>query len=105
MVEAFADDYWEGKRVKKREAQIIFDKLDMEIRRTHHLIGWFVFEGKKILKTRISFGKGDIPGSIADKFRGQLKLNETEFKALIDCSLSKDEYIRILMKKGFITGN
>jgi len=88
--------------MKKREAQIIFDKLEMEIRQTHHLIGWFVYAGRKILKTRISFGKGEIPGAIADKFRGQLKLNDKEFRALIDCSLTKDDYVEILKRKGLI---
>lgn len=88
--------------MKKREAKIIFDKLELDTRQTHHLIGWFIYKGRKILKTRISFGKGEIPGNVEDKIRGQLKLKKKEFRELIDCSLNKEDYIEILKNKGLL---
>ncbi|HOT92433.1 MAG TPA: hypothetical protein PLJ78_09245 [Anaerolineae bacterium] len=89
-------------QLKKREVQRIFDKLELEVRSTHHTIGWFVYKGRKILKTRVSFGQGDIPLSVVHKLRGQLKLSLADFIALKDCPLSRDGYIAILKAKGFI---
>lgn len=89
-------------QLKKREAQRIFDKLELEVRSTHHIIGWFVYKGRKILKTRVSFGQGDIPATVVHKLRGQLKLSPADFADLKDCPLSREGYIAILKAKGFI---
>lgn len=90
-------------QLKKREVLHIFDKLELQIRSTHHVIGWFVYGGKKILKTRVSFGRGDIPRNVAHKLRGQLKLNVSDFLALKECPLDREGYIAILKAKGLIT--
>ena len=89
-------------QLKKRDALHIFDKLELEVRSTHHIVGWFVYNGQKILKTRVSFGRGDIPTSIVHKMRGQLKLSASDFKALKDCPLDREGYISILKAKGLI---
>ena len=39
----------------------------------------------------------------ADKIRCQLKVNEEQFRGLIDCDVSKDDYIKILTEKGVIS--
>lgn len=90
-------------QLKKREVARIFDKLEMQVRSTHHVIGWFVYGGRKILKARISFGKGDIPQRVVHKLRGQLKLSASDFVALKDCPLDREGYIAILKAKGLIT--
>jgi hypothetical protein len=89
-------------QLKKREVQHILDKLEMDTRTTHHVIAWFTFEGQKVLKTRISFGKGDIPSKVTHKLRGQLKLSQADFIALRDCPLDRDGYIAILKEKGLL---
>lgn len=89
-------------QLKKRQAQAAFDKLRLEIKATHHKMATFVYEGRCILRTRVSFGQGDIPGDVADRIRGQLKLNEQQFRELIQCSLGYEEYVEILRAKGFI---
>ncbi len=89
-------------QLKKRDALRIFDKLELQVRSTHHVVGWFVHDGQKILKTRVSFGRGDIPKNIVHKMRGQLKLNASDFKALKDCPLDREGYISILKAKGLI---
>ena len=89
-------------QLKKRQAQAVLDKLQMQVRSTHHKMGTFVYAGKPILRTRVSFGRGDIPGHIAAKFRGQLKLNERQFQDLIKCPLDYEGYVRILKEKGYI---
>lgn len=90
-------------QLKHRDVEAIFAKLEMEVRSTHHVIGWFTYRGKKVLKARFSLGKGDIPEKIAHKLRGQLKLNLDDFIALRDCPLDRDGYIAILKDKGLIS--
>jgi hypothetical protein len=88
--------------LKKRDVHKIFQKLDLEVRSTNHIYGWLVINGKKILRVHYSFGKGDIPAKISDKIRGQLKLDPTHFKNLIECPLSKEDYLNILKEKGYL---
>jgi hypothetical protein len=61
-------------QLKKQEAEKVFAKLRMRVKSTHHKMGTFLYEDKPILRTRVSFGKGDVPGNVGDKLRGQLKL-------------------------------
>ena len=89
-------------QIKKAEIEKIFGKLRLEERSTKHRYGWFCFEGKKILRVHFSHGKGDIPGRVSDKIRSQLKLSQKNFKELIDCPLSLDDYVVILKNKGLI---
>ncbi|MCP5047131.1 MAG: hypothetical protein GY940_08155 [bacterium] len=59
-------------------------------------------DGKKILRVHYSFGKGNIPGRVSDKIRSQLKLDQDNFKNLIDCPLSKEDYLEIIREKGYL---
>jgi len=79
-------------QLKKRDIRKIFQKLDLECRSTNHVYGWLVINGKKILRVHYSFGKGNIPAKVTEKIRGQLKLGQSNFKDLIDCPLSKENY-------------
>ena len=86
-------------QIKKAEIRKIFSKLKLDVRSTKHRYGWFTIEGKKILRVHFSHGKGDIPGRVTDKIRSQLKLSQNDFKSLINCPLSFDDYVEILKKK------
>jgi len=89
-------------QIKKVEIKKIFQKLNLQVRSTKHRYGWFIFEGKKILRVDLSHGKGNIPGRVSDKIRSQLKLSQKDFKELINCPLSLEEYEAILKNKGII---
>ena len=89
-------------QVKKVEIRRVFKKLELEVRSTSHHYGWFSFEGKKILRVHVSHGKGALPGRVSDKIRSQLRLSEDDFKELLACPLSRDEYVEILRRKGLI---
>ena len=89
-------------QIKKTEIKKIFQKLNLQARSTKHRYGWFIFEGKKILRVHFSYGKGNIPGRVSDKIRSQLKLSQKDFKELINCPLSLEEYEAILKDKGII---
>ncbi|MEA3485808.1 MAG: hypothetical protein U9R03_03770, partial [Candidatus Aerophobetes bacterium] len=84
--------------MKKREIEKIFRKLDLKVRTTGHNYGWLVVHGKKILRVHYSHGR-DIPNKIVNKIRGQLKLSEKDFKDLIKCPLTYEDYITILKQK------
>lgn len=86
--------------LKTREFDLISDKLEMQTRDTKHRIAIFSFEGKKVLWTKRSHGRGDL--TAADLIRQQLKLNEQQMKDLIGCSIDRDGYIEILKNKGVI---
>ncbi|MCP5108722.1 MAG: hypothetical protein GY950_35380 [bacterium] len=89
-------------QLKKRDIHKIFQKLDLEVRTTGHIYGWLVADGKKILRVHYSFGKGNIPAKITEKIRSQLKVDQQNFKDLIKCPLSKDSYLEIIKKKGYL---
>ena len=89
-------------QIKKSEIGKVFKKLKLDVRSTKHRYGWFVFEGRKILRVHYSHGKGNIPGRVSDKIRSQLKLTQKDFKNLIDCPLSLKDYETILKEKSLI---
>lgn len=88
--------------MKKKEIEKIFRKLDLNVRSTGHQYGWLLVNGTKILRVHYSHGRGDIPGKVINKIRGQLKLSKRDFKDLIECPLTYEDYISILKQKGFI---
>lgn len=90
------------KKVKKDEVERLFKKLGLKLRSTGHNYGWLIVNGKKILRVYYSHGKGDIPGKIVSRIRGQLKLSLKDFRDLIDCPLDYNSYINILKQKGII---
>jgi hypothetical protein len=89
-------------QIKKAEIKKIFQKLNLQVRSTKHRYGWFIFEGKKILRVHYSYGKGSLPGRVSDKIRSQLKLTQNDFRNLIDCPLSLEDYETTLKEKGII---
>ena len=88
--------------MKKKEIEKIFRKLDLNVRSTGHQYGWLLVNGTKILRVHYSHGRGDIPGKVINKIRGQLKLSKRDFKDLIECPLTYEDYISILKQKRFI---
>ncbi|MGV8123676.1 MAG: hypothetical protein AB2L14_28335 [Candidatus Xenobiia bacterium LiM19] len=88
--------------MKKADADRIFLKLSLNIRSTSHCYGWLVVNNRKILRVHYSHGKGDIPERVTQKIRGQLKLTLHDFRALIDCSLTREDYLEILKSKNLV---
>lgn len=88
--------------MKKVDIERIFNKLSLQVRSTGHNYGWLTVKNKKILRVHYSHGKGDLPDKIMHKIRGQLKLSEKDFKDLVTCPLTYDEYLDILKRKGLL---
>ena len=79
-----------------------FGKLRMETRESGDKLAFFVYKGKRILSTRRSHGKGKIEGNFPHRIRTQLRLNESEFRDLVQCPLDFDGYVEILKKRRII---
>jgi len=88
--------------MKISEIHKIFNKLNLQLRSTGHIYGWLIVNGKKVLRVHYSHGKGDIPGKIANKIRGQLKLSEKDFQMLLQCPLTYEDYLAILRRKALL---
>lgn len=86
--------------IKAREFDLIVQKLGLQTRRSGDLLAWFVYEGKVVVRTRRSFGSGELP--MQHSIRQQLKLNEEQLRQLIECVLRHEDYIQILRDKGLI---
>ncbi len=74
----------------------------MEIRENDDIRALFYHEGRLILHTKRSKGRGIISGNILHLIRQQMKLNEDQFTGLIACPLGRPEYVEILRQKGLL---
>ena len=88
--------------MKTAEVLKVFTKLDMEVTEGRDTQAKFRHEGKVITWSRVSHGKGDAGGKIPHFIRQQLKVNEEQFRKLVDCSYRRKDYEQILRAKGLI---
>jgi len=87
--------------MKVHEFEKIVGKLGMETRNSSDRLAWLVHEGVTVVRTRRSHGNSKyLP---EHQIRQQLKVNEDQFAGLISCSVSKEQYIQILIDKKIIT--
>lgn len=74
--------------------------------KTHHKrFIYFTVDGKKTCaKTFISHGSKtkDLDGYLINAMSKQCKLNKDQFKDLINCPMSREQYEEHLSKKGYI---
>ena len=76
--------------------------MSLRVRSTGHNYGWLTVSDKKILRVHYSHGKGELIDKIMHKIRGQLKLSEKDFKDLVACPLTYEDYLDILKRKGLL---
>lgn len=88
--------------MKAADIDRAFGKLGMEIREARDKLAWFVHEGRRILMTKRSHGKGELKGKTPHLIRQQLRLNEEQFRQLVACPLDRQGYIEILRQKGLL---
>jgi hypothetical protein len=86
-----------------REAERIFDKLEVEVvKSTHHVRGFVTYHGTRILPLHYSNGRKDMPGHVPKRFAKSLMLSLNEFAELKRCTMTKDTYFGILQKRGHL---
>lgn len=75
-----------------------FEKDDKD----HHFY-YYVYKGKKTrIFTKYSHSSSEIGDSLIKKMADQVKLDKEQFKELIQCTLSGEDYKKILEDKGLV---
>lgn len=83
--------------VSAREAERIFNKLQVNPRRsTHHVAGVVVVDGVARFPVHYSHGRKGLQGRAAQMFRKSLHLEPKEFAVLKRCKMTRDEYLAII---------
>jgi len=62
----------------------------------------FNFNGKWVLSTKLSHNSQDLDNYLIKQMSGQCHLEKGEFLDLVNCPLSKEEFIQILENKGLL---
>jgi hypothetical protein len=86
--------------LKRSDFDSIEKKLQLDCRNANDRLCWFIHEGKRVVFTRRSHAKGDLPAS--DQIRQQLRVNEVQLRGLVDCSFSRNDYVSHLKQRGVI---
>lgn len=86
--------------VKKRDFDRLVAKYNFEVRQSDHLHAWLVVDGRIVVRTRRSNGRGELPA--VPLIQKQLHLNSREFTEAVSCTLTSDGYRQLLKKKGVL---
>lgn len=90
-------------QVSAGELQRIFRKLEIEPKESpHHVAGWLVVDGKRVLPLHYSHGRKDMPGNVPHRFRKSLHLDVDEFLVFKRCKMGRDEYLEVLRARGVL---
>jgi hypothetical protein len=82
------------------DAEKVFRKLGVTaVPSTHHVRGLLVVNGKRLLALHYSRGRKEIPPPVVHRFRRSLHMTEDEMRTFIRCSLSRDDYVTLLLAK------
>lgn len=82
--------------MKAHEFEKIVTKLNLKVRNSRDRLAWFEYKGRTVVRTKRSHGSKEAPEHL---IRQQLKLNEKQLAGLISCTVSKDDYVEILVGK------
>ena len=74
----------------------------METKEGKDRFAYLNVDGKLILSTRRSHGRGKMSDNIAMFIRQQMKLTEDQFRDAINCPMDREKYIAVLRAKGLI---
>lgn len=87
--------------LKAHEFDRIVGKFGFQTRNAGDLLAWFEHEGKIIVRTRRSMGRGDLP--FQHSIRQQMKLSDVQLRDAISCTLDREGYVEILRGKGLLS--
>lgn len=82
----------------------VFEKLDLErVSCAGHRGGFVVIDGVRILAAHLHARERRIVSdTVVHLLRKSLKLSEPEFRALVTCTLTRDDFVSILRSRGHI---
>ncbi|MBM3235335.1 hypothetical protein FJZ31_03440 [Candidatus Poribacteria bacterium] len=87
--------------MKVREVLNLFEKLGMEVQEGRDTIAKFRYKGEVLVRTKVPHKRGELKGNLPYFVRQQLRLNDTQFRQFIDCTLYREDYEQILQEKGY----
>jgi len=81
----------------------IFAALKVEPKpSTHHVAGWLVVDGRRVLPLHYSRSSKPMPNHASERFRKSLHLSRSEFAALRQGRMTRDEYVELLRERRII---
>lgn len=90
-------------QINAADLRRVFAKLKVEtVECKHHIRGFVVVDGRRVLSLHFSNGRKDMWGSVAHLFRRSLHLSQSEFEELVRCTLSREEFVEILRSKDIL---
>lgn len=91
-------------QLKTKDAAKIFRKLEVEeVKSRHHVRGFLVVNGVRVLPLHYSHGNKELPGPVPKRFASSLRLNRREFTELKQCTMSRLAYLDVLAGRGIIS--
>lgn len=84
---------------------MIEGKLGLELSHTKELHAWLVIDGKKVLRLTLTNehgGRSELSSGATNRLWKVTKLDREDFVDLLECPLSRDDYIEKLKAKGLI---
>ena len=90
-------------KVKDIRNSLIVKGFHEEENRKHIFYHLLVGGKKTTIRTHVSHGETEIYDDLIDSMKKQTKLNKNEFLDLINCPLSKEKYIEILIERGHVS--
>lgn len=84
-----------------RDFDTIVGKLKMKERPGKHRFVFFEHDGKVVVRTHRSNGRGEL-GSVEHAIKRQLHVDSKQMRDLADCPMTRDAYIVHLKAKGVI---
>lgn len=88
--------------MKSRKASIVqsaLEKKGMTAQHKHHVMLRKKVDGVTMLVTRISHGVAEINDTIASQMAKQCGLKLAEFHQLVDCTMSGEEWDRLVKER------
>jgi hypothetical protein len=73
-----------------------------EENRDHHYYFLYYLGKKSPINTKISFGETDLDPRLSSFMARQIKLTSPKFKDFVDCKLTEEKYVELLIQSGHI---
>lgn len=84
--------------IHKSTFRVFLEKKGFKLKETHHHMYTFYVEGKKTsIRTRLSHGKKEYDDYLLEQMSKQLKLSKEQLLEFIDCPMSFQDYVKVLI--------
>ncbi|MEK7406395.1 MAG: hypothetical protein AAB225_14940 [Acidobacteriota bacterium] len=74
----------------------------VKIEAAHHTMFWLVAGGRRrAIRTRLSHGQRKVDDWLLSEMAKQVRLSKQELLSLIDCEMTGEEYLRLMIDRGY----